>query len=272
MRISLGTAAILCALVAGSAVAKPVTTDKGQVEGVSENGLTVYKGVPFAAPPMGALRWKMPVPAKAWNGVYKAGAFKPQCEQGAAMADKSLAMSEDCLYLNIWTPATSANEKLPVMVWIHGGGFTAGSPSQPFFVGDHLAKHGVIVVNIAYRLGVFGFLAYPALTAESPKPQLRRLCARRHDRSHQMGQAQYCSLRRRCGQDHDLRQIRGLDSCGQSRRLATIEGPLCRRDRRKRRGALPQGGNARRSRAGRPFISQIARRQFNCGLARAAGR
>lgn len=170
MRLALSIAVLTAAFAmsVGVASAKPVSTDEGLVSGIHKDGLTVYKGIPFAAPPLGKLRWKMPQPPKPWTGVYKADAFKPECEQGGSYADKSAPMSEDCLYLNIWTPAASPGAKLPVMVWIHGGGFTGGSPSEPPFWGNHLAKHGVVVVNLAYRLGVFGFLAHPQLTAESP--------------------------------------------------------------------------------------------------------
>ncbi|HEY1426494.1 MAG TPA: carboxylesterase family protein [Caulobacteraceae bacterium] len=152
-----------------SAMAEPVMTDAGAVQGVREGELTVYKGVPFAAPPLGPLRWREPQPAQSWNGVRKADAFAPACMQtGVSMPGETPPpVSEDCLCLNIWTPAKSPRARLPVMVWIHGGGFTAGSAAMPLYWGDRLALKGVVVVTIAYRLGPLGFLAHPELTAES---------------------------------------------------------------------------------------------------------
>ncbi len=146
-----------------------ITTESGVISGVSEGGLSVYKGVPFAAPPVGDLRWRSPVPVAHWTGTRKADAFAPACMQtGVSMPGETPpAVSEDCLYLNIWTPA-KAQERLPVIVWIYGGGFINGSASMPLYWGDRLAHKGVIVVTIAYRLGPLGFLAHPDLTRESP--------------------------------------------------------------------------------------------------------
>jgi para-nitrobenzyl esterase len=164
--------ALAAAVLFGSidaAAAQTVATQDGLVEGVNENGMAVYKGIPFAAPPVGDLRWRAPEPAKPWHGVLKATAYKPRCMQVGPdyPFGPGGPMSEDCLTLNIWTPAKTANAKLPVMVWIYGGSFQNGSASDPFYLGDNLAKHGVVVVNINYRLGALGFLALPALTAES---------------------------------------------------------------------------------------------------------
>ncbi len=146
-----------------------VTTESGAISGLSESGLIVYKGIPFAAPPVGDLRWRPPVPVAPWTGTRKADAFAPACMQtGVSMPGETPpAVSEDCLYLNIWTPA-KAQERLPVIVWIYGGGFINGSASMPLYWGDRLAREGVIVVTIAYRLGPLGFLAHPELTRESP--------------------------------------------------------------------------------------------------------
>ena len=146
-----------------------IRTESGALSGVREAGLNVYKGVPFAAPPVGELRWRPPVPAEPWKGTRNAVAFAPACMQtGVSMpGEKSPAVSEDCLYLNIWTPETSPHERLPVIVWIYGGGFINGSASMPLYWGDKLAHKGVIVVTIAYRLGPLGFLALPELTRES---------------------------------------------------------------------------------------------------------
>jgi para-nitrobenzyl esterase len=145
-------------------------TESGAISGVREGGLHVYKGVPFAAPPVGDLRWRAPAPAAPWVGTRKADAFAPACmQEGVSMPGETPpAESEDCLYLNIWTPAKSAQAHLPVIVWIYGGGYINGSSSMPLYWGDKLAHKGVIVVTIAYRLGPLGFLAYPELTRESP--------------------------------------------------------------------------------------------------------
>ena len=145
-------------------------TDSGIISGERESGLSVYKGIPFAAPPVGDLRWRAPAPVTRWAGTRKTDAFAPACMQtGVSMPGETPpAVSEDCLYLNIWTPAKSAHERLPVIVWIYGGGYINGSASMPLYRGDQLAHKGVIVVTIAYRLGPLGFLAHPELTHESP--------------------------------------------------------------------------------------------------------
>jgi para-nitrobenzyl esterase len=160
--------ATLC-LLGASAWGKPVLVESGAVEGVVKNGLAAYLGIPFAAPPLGELRWREPRPAAPWQGIRKATSFAPACMQtGVSMpGEKPPPTSEDCLYLNIWTPAKAAAERLPVIVWIHGGGYTNGATSMPLYGGDRLAKRGVIVISIAYRLGPLGFLAHPDLTAES---------------------------------------------------------------------------------------------------------
>jgi len=144
---------------------EPVKVEEGLLQGTSEDGLTVYKGIPFAAPPVGELRWRAPQSPAKWDGVLKTDKFAPGPIQAwGAPAGKS----EDCLYLNIWTPAKSANERIPVLVWIYGGGFNGGSTSEPTYSGEKLAKKGVILVSIAYRVGQLGFLAHPDLSAESP--------------------------------------------------------------------------------------------------------
>jgi para-nitrobenzyl esterase len=145
-------------------------TESGAISGASENGLSVYKGIPFAAPPVGSLRWRPPVHVAPWTGVRKADAFAPACMQtGVSMPGETPpAISEDCLYLNIWTPTKHPRERLPVIVWIYGGGYINGSAAMPLYWGDRLAHKGVIVVSIAYRLGPLGFLAHGELTRESP--------------------------------------------------------------------------------------------------------
>jgi para-nitrobenzyl esterase len=160
--------------LAGAAAAQQVQTESGTISGIQSNGLSVYKGIPFAAPPVGDLRWRPPVHAALWTGTRKADAFAPACMQvGVSMPGETPpAVSEDCLYLNIWTPAKAgketAHEHLPVIVWIYGGGYINGSAAMPLYWGDRLAQKGVIIVTIAYRLGPLGFLALPELTRESP--------------------------------------------------------------------------------------------------------
>ena len=139
----------------------------GEVSGVTENGITIFKGIPFAAPPTGDLRWKAPAPVKPWTGVRKAEAFAHACMQPPNSQGNTAPVSEDCLYLNVWTPATSPTAKLPVIVWVHGGGFTGGSTSIGMYDGTGFAKKGVILVSLAYRLGPFGFMAHPELSRES---------------------------------------------------------------------------------------------------------
>ena len=136
----------------------PVRVEGGMVQGTVEDGLTVYKGIPFAAPPVGDLRWKAPKPVIPWEGVKKTTQFAPGPMQGG---NTPSGKSEDCLYLNIWSPAKSATEKLPVLVWIYGGGFGAGATSEANYSGEQLAKKGVILVSIAYRVGVLGFWPIP---------------------------------------------------------------------------------------------------------------
>jgi para-nitrobenzyl esterase len=162
-------AGALC-LIAAGAWAKPAQVESGVIQGVTNGTLTIYRGVPFAAPPVGELRWREPQPAVPWKGKRQAISFAPACMQkGVSMpGEKPPATSEDCLYLNIWTVA-KRHERLPVMVWIHGGGYTNGSASMPLYWGDKLARRGVVVVTIAYRLGALGFLAHPELTAESAR-------------------------------------------------------------------------------------------------------
>jgi len=157
--------------VAAQGLAAPIRTSSGAIEGVpaTKRGIRAYLGIPFAAPPVGALRWREPPTASSWTGVRKATTFGPRCTQAPVFSDMIFrdSMSEDCLYLNVWTPARTAANKLPVMVWIYGGGFQGGSASEPRQDGTHLAEHGLVVVSMNYRLGVFGFLAHPELTAES---------------------------------------------------------------------------------------------------------
>jgi para-nitrobenzyl esterase len=163
---------VIAASIFARAAPDTVTVEGGQLRGATTDGVRVFKGIPFAAPPLGALRWKPPQPVVAWSGVKTADTFGAQCMQqpypaGSPYASAPQPMSEDCLYLNVWT-AANAGDKRPVMVWIHGGAWTRGSGSTPTYDGAVLAKKGVVVVTMNYRLGVFGFLAHPELAKESP--------------------------------------------------------------------------------------------------------
>jgi len=147
-------------------------TADGVLEGVvsADGKVRTFKGIPYAAPPVGPLRWKPPQPVQPWAGVRKASEYGPRAMQGYIWDDMffhDAGPSEDCLYLNLWMPAKPAVAKLPVMVWIHGGGFIAGATSEPRQDGGNLSKLGVMVVSMNYRMGIFGFLAHPELTKES---------------------------------------------------------------------------------------------------------
>lgn len=131
----------------------------------------VFRGIPFAQPPVGDLRWREPLPVLAWTGIRDAGVSGPPAEQvSLGWNDKTAAASsEDCLYLDVWTPSHAPSDRSPVMVWVHGGGNLGGSGgADPLLDGTSLIGHGVILVVIEYRLGIFGFLAHPELTLESP--------------------------------------------------------------------------------------------------------
>lgn len=152
-----------------TAIAAPVKVTGGQVEGTVEDGLAVYRGIPFAAPPVGDLRWKAPQPLQTtWQGVRKADHWAPGCMHSTNNLPPG-GLSEDCLYLNVWTPAKSAQDHIPVLVWIYGGGFNGGATSYGLYTGEKLARRGVVVVSIAYRVGPLGFLAHPELSAETPQ-------------------------------------------------------------------------------------------------------
>jgi len=158
--------AILAAVIAAAQAPARVKVDGGLLQGTSEDGLTVYRGIPFAAPPVGELRWRAPQPAAKWEGVKQADKFGARCYQGGRGAP-GIDTSEDCLYLNVWSPAKSASGRIPVLVWIYGGGFSAGATSEPTYSGEKLAKRGVVLVSIAYRVGQMGFFVHPGLSAEN---------------------------------------------------------------------------------------------------------
>ena len=164
-------AALAIAPRVAAAEAPVVKAPAGAVRGVAQDGLSVFKGLPYAAPPVGALRWKPPAAPPTWSGVRDAADFGPACPQpkpraGSIYASPLKSMSEDCLSLNIWAP--TAARKAPVLVWIHGGSLVAGSSSEGMYDGAALARRGIVVVSINYRLGVLGYMALPELSAESP--------------------------------------------------------------------------------------------------------
>lgn len=170
MRIAL--AAAFSILISGTALAGPqVTIPQGTLAGTADGGISVFKDIPFAAPPIGDLRWRVPQPASNWSGVRDASKFGAICMQAPrpkGMAYEKLPESEDCLSLNIWSPNIAPGTKLPVMVWIYGGAFRGGGSAMSIYDGMELAQHGVIVVTLNYRLGWFGFLDLPTLAAQHP--------------------------------------------------------------------------------------------------------
>lgn len=149
-----------------------IKTANGIIQGVSEaSGIRSFKGIPFAQPPVGDLRWKAPQPPANWQGIRAADHFGPQAMQQYLYSDmifRSAGKSEDCLYLNVWTPAKTGKEKLPVLVYFYGGGFRTGDGSEGRYDGESMAKKGIVALTVNYRLGVFGFMAHPELTKESP--------------------------------------------------------------------------------------------------------
>ena len=162
--------AIACS--ASAWAADLVKIDSGTVEGTvnADSSVRIFRGVPFAAPPVGKLRWQPPQPVRHWSGVRKADEFGGHCVQGKVFGDivaRGKEMSEDCLYLTVWAPAKTSGAPLPVYLWFYGGGFAAGAGDEPRYDGESFAKRGIIVVNPNYRLGVFGYLAHPELTKES---------------------------------------------------------------------------------------------------------
>lgn len=163
-------ACVLCA-VAGYAQQGPLaTTQYGVLEGVCESGVNVFKGVPFAAPPVGENRWRAPQPLQSWQGVRSAKKFGDDPMQGNPFGDMGFdaeKKSEDCLYLNVWTPSKTMTDRLPVVIYFNGGGLIAGSGSEPRYSGRQMARHGIVAVTANYREGIFGFFAHPQLSKET---------------------------------------------------------------------------------------------------------
>ena len=167
--VGMAIATALATSVTSLMAALPVIRiESGLVQGIQTGDAIVYRSIPYASPPIGELRWKAPQPPPSWTGVRQTGVFGPVCMQTGVSVPGAAPepVSEDCLTLNVWTPA-AARGRLPVMVWIPGGGFTQESASMPLYWGDVLTRRGVIVVTINYRVGVFGFLAHPDLSRES---------------------------------------------------------------------------------------------------------
>lgn len=160
------------ALIASAQKNPQAKVEQGTLEGIIlPSGIQNYRGIPFAEPPVGELRWKAPQPHKKWRGVRKANTFGNNAMQKPVFGDMNFrapSMSEDCLYLNVWTPAKKPSEKLPVLVYFYGGGFIAGDGSENRYDGESLAKKGIVTVTLNYRLGIFGFFSHPELTKESP--------------------------------------------------------------------------------------------------------
>jgi len=163
---------ISCAGVAKPEVQK-ITLDSGVISGSVSDGVPAYVGIPFAAPPVGDLRWREPQPVKPWEGVLDCGKYALACPQPKSLFCDVGATSEDCLYLNVWSTAKSPGAGLPVMVWIHGGSYTTGSGSQLMYNGKNLARQDVVVVTINYRLGPLGFLSHPLAQQGVPARRIR---------------------------------------------------------------------------------------------------
>jgi para-nitrobenzyl esterase len=158
-------------IASAAAPSNEAKIDSGKLQGASKDGITSFKGIPFAAAPVGDLRWRPPQPVKPWTDVRKATDYGPDCAQLPFPGDAAplgVPPAEDCLYANVWAPDGSAGKKLPVMVWIYGGGFVNGGSSPSVYDGSQFARHGIVFVSFNYRVGRFGFFAFPALTKENP--------------------------------------------------------------------------------------------------------
>ncbi len=162
-------------MLAAAAARDEVKIETGKLKGAVRDGVVSFKGIPYAAPPVGNLRWRPAVPAKAWSGVRAATEYGADCMQKPFPGDAAplgITPAEDCLYANVWVPESAASSRLPVMVWIYGGGFVNGGSSPAVYDGSQFARRGVVLVSFNYRLGRFGFFAHPALSKENPKGPL----------------------------------------------------------------------------------------------------
>ena len=217
---------------AGAAIDDPVRLDTGMISGATTSSPDVraFKGIPYAAPPVGDLRWRAPKPAAHWEGTRAADQFGPVCMQGG-----NQKMSEDCLYLNVWTGAKAAGEKRPVMLWIYGGGYTNGSGSQPMYDGEALAKKGAVVVTFNYRLGVFGFFSHPELTKESDRRAAANFGVMDSIAALRLGATEHRAIWWRPEARHHLRRIGGRRDGGEPDDHTLGEGPVRARDRREQR-------------------------------------
>ena len=224
------------------------------------SGVRAFKGIPFGAPPVGELRWKEPQPVAKWEGVRKAEQFGNVCVQPSQPnrvpnnvtvdLPDSPKTSEDCLYLNVWTAANRANERLPVMVWIFGGAYTEGGGSSKHNDGENLAKKGVVLVTFNYRLGPFGFFTHPELTKESGHNASGNQALADSIADAAVGQDEHRGVRRRPEQRDDLRRVSRRGHGRRSRRLAGGQGSLPPRDQRERRVDGARHGTDDAARAG----------------------
>ena len=161
--------ALLCCVAHAANAPLTVRTEYGRVRGALEHGVLAFKGIPYAAPPQGVLRWTAPQPPRSWRGVRSARHFGPDCMQRPTPGDQAplrTRPSENCLYVNVWRPAHSSGKPLPVMVWIYGGWYVDGGTSPAIYDGSSFARRGVVLVSFNYRLGNFGFFSFPALLHE----------------------------------------------------------------------------------------------------------
>lgn len=175
------TILLLAALAspAAAATVDEARIETGALKGVVANSVVAFKGIPYAAPPIGQNRWRAPQPVAPWKGIRPADAYGADCMQLPFPGDAAplgVTPAEDCLYLNVWTPVRRPSGKLPVMVWIYGGGFVNGGSSPTVYDGTHFAESGVVFVSFNYRVGRFGFFAHPALTQEDPNALLGNYC------------------------------------------------------------------------------------------------
>ncbi len=175
-RFGLITAALVfCGVCSAAGTVDRARIDSGELQGSIKSGVVSFKGIPFAAPPVGANRWRAPQPVEPWNGVRPATEYASDCMQLPFPSDAAplgTKPSEDCLYVNVWAPVQRSSAHLPVMVWIYGGGFVNGGSSPAVYDGSHFAGHGLVFVSFNYRVGRFGFFAHPALTKENPSGPL----------------------------------------------------------------------------------------------------